>query len=207
MLYPELQMPYMSILEPQKTLLRIATEKAVEDQFESQEEVELAMVLAMQEAEKKAKRTEQRVARRKKRRARMCSTSWRLPLWFKKVTMLLCLAYCAVMALITMIYGIKFTLRGSELERQRDLAQWSDINVTYFNNDSSNMTMLKFQVNGSIALERGFVTEVELANRNLYANDTVEIVRPVMEEVYGPLESVYGKVLNNKEFLILSKST
>jgi hypothetical protein len=112
--------------------------------------------------------------------------------------MLLCLAYCGVMALITMVYGIKFTLRGSELERQRDLAQWSDINVTYFNNDSSNTTLLEIEVNGFLALERGFVTEEELAIWNLYANDTLEVVRPVMEEVYGPLENVYGKVYNYK---------
>jgi hypothetical protein len=31
----------------------------------------------------------------------------RLPLWFKYVTMLLCLAYCSVMALVTIVYGIK----------------------------------------------------------------------------------------------------
>jgi hypothetical protein len=47
----------------------------------------------------------------------------RLPLWFKYVTMLLCLAYCSVMALITIVYGIKFTLRGEKLARQRDVTQ------------------------------------------------------------------------------------
>jgi hypothetical protein len=202
----------MSILQPQKTLLRLATENAIEDQLESHEEVELAMVLATQEAEKRAQRALKRVARRKKKRTRMCRTSRRLPRWFRYVTMFLCLAYCSVMAVITMVYGIKFTIRGEELARQQDLAQFSGINVTYFND--SNVTdgltmqlMMKFELNGSMALERQFVTEEELAkvhnvsvdDVDLYLNKTVEIIRPVAGEVYGALsslENVYGIDLN-----------
>jgi hypothetical protein len=117
----------------------------------------------------------------------------RLPMWFKYVTMFLCLAYCSVMALITIVYGIKFTLRGEELARQQDVTEWSGINITYFNNEITNASMMSFDLNESIALELAFVTQKELATRrnvtdvdlydvNLYANDTVEIVRPVAEE-------------------------
>jgi hypothetical protein len=116
------------------------------------------------------------------------------------------------MAVITMVYGIKFTIRGEELARQQDLAQFSGINVTYFND--SNVTdgltmqlMMKFELNGSMALERQFVTEEELAkvhnvsvdDVDLYLNKTVEIIRPVAGEVYGALsslENVYGIDLN-----------
>jgi hypothetical protein len=108
--------------------------------------------------------------------------------------MVLCLAYCGVMALITIVYGIKFTLRGEELARQQDVTQWSGINITYFDNEV-NASMMGFELNESIALDRAFVTLKELATRrfgnatnatdydvDLYANDTVQIVRPVAEE-------------------------
>jgi hypothetical protein len=146
----------MSILQPQKTLLRLVAEHALEDQLDSHEEAELA--------------------RRRRNGPNAPSVGWS---------------------------GGRRSRIGEELERQQALAQWSDIDVTYFVNNSSNATMLKFQVNSSNALERGFVTEEELATRNLYANDTMEIVRPAMEEVYSSPENVYGKVYNEMEFLIL----
>jgi hypothetical protein len=106
------------------------------------------------------------------------------------------------MALITIVYGIKFTLRGEELARQEDLKQWTDINITYFDSESTNVSisMMSFELNESTALNREFVTLEELAMRRfgnvtnvtdydveMYANDTVKVVRPVAgeeEEVY-----------------------
>jgi hypothetical protein len=107
--------------------------------------------------------------------------------------MFLCLAYCSVMALITIVYGIKFTLLGEELARQQDVTQWSGINITYFNDEITNVSIMSFDLNESIALELELVTQKELATRrnvtdvdlydvDLYANDTVRIVRPVAEE-------------------------
>jgi hypothetical protein len=98
------------------------------------------------------------------------------------------------MALITIMYGIKFTLRGEELARQQDVEEWGGINITYFDNEV-NASMMGFELNGSIALDRAFVTLEELAIRrfgnatnatdydvDLYANDTVQNVRPLAEE-------------------------
>ena len=103
------------------------------------------------------------------------------------------------MALITIVYGIKFALRGEELVRQQELAQWGGINVTYYDDNESLTTMMSFELNISAALEREFVTREELAMEYnvsvsevyLYVNDTVEIVRPVVEaeqEGYGGTE-------------------
>jgi hypothetical protein len=97
------------------------------------------------------------------------------------------------MSTITIVYGIKFTLRGEELARQKDITQCCGINITYFNNESTNASMMSFELNESDALDRAFVTLLELAKRrnftnvdlydvDLYANDTVEIVRAVEEE-------------------------
>jgi hypothetical protein len=80
-------------------------------------------LLATEEAKKRALRADRRTARRKKKRATKCKMDARLPMWFKYVTMFLCLAYCSVMALITIVYGIKFTLRGEELARQQDVTE------------------------------------------------------------------------------------
>jgi hypothetical protein len=152
--------------------------------------------LAVAEAEKRELRAKKRAAKRKKKRTTKCKTAWRLPLWFKYVTMFLCLAYCSVMALITIVYGIKFTLRGEEVARQLDIEAWGTTNITYFNSESTNM--MSFELTESTALDLKFVTRKELATRrnvtnvtdydvDLYANDTVTIVRPVAEgndEVY-----------------------
>jgi hypothetical protein len=107
--------------------------------------------------------------------------------------MLLCLIYVVVMSLITIVYGIKFTLRGEELARQKGILQLSGLNITYFINEITNASMMSFELNESDALDKAFVTLDELATRrnitdvdvydfDLYANDTVRIVRPVAEE-------------------------
>ena len=124
-----------------------------------------------------------------------CGITGRLPMWFRYVTMFLCLAYCIVMTIVTLVYGIKFTLRGEELARQQDVEEWGTVNITYFISESTNASMMSFELNESIALDRAFVTMEELAARrfgnltnatdydvDLYANDTVQIVRPVAEE-------------------------
>jgi hypothetical protein len=105
--------------------------------------------------------------------------------------MLLCLTYCGVMSTITLVYGVKFTLRDAELLRQQDITRCCGLNITYFDDESTNASMMSFELNESDAIEREFVTLKELAKRRfenttdfasydvfLY-NDTVEIVRPV----------------------------
>jgi hypothetical protein len=172
----------------------------------------LAQSLAAAEAEKREVRAKKRAAKRKRTR-----TMGRLPLWFRHVTIFLCLAYCSVMALVTIVYGIKFTLRGEELARQQDLKQWTDINITYFDSESTNasISMMSFELNESIALNRKFVTLEELVMRrfgnvtsvtdydvDMYANDTVKIVRPVAEE-----EEVYLIFGQKGTYTDLSTST
>jgi hypothetical protein len=118
-----------------------------------------AQMLAAEEAKKRALRAEKRAAKRKKARATKCKTAARLTFWFKFVTRFLCLSYCSVMALITVVYGIKFTLRGEELARQQDVEEWGNINITYFEDEITNASMMRFDLNESIALELAFVTE------------------------------------------------
>jgi hypothetical protein len=197
MFYPELKMPYMALAQPIKGSMRgISMEALGYD-----EEIEKAMEKSMKDAEKREKRADWK---RKLKKHRKCKSSMRLPLWFRHVTMFLCLAYCSVMALITIVYGIKFTLRGEELARQQDVTQWGGMNITYFNNESTNASMMSFELNESIALDLAFVTLEELATRrnftyidfydvDRYANDTVEIVRAVEEE-----EDVVYSILGQK---------
>jgi hypothetical protein len=108
------------------------------------------------------------------------------------------------MALITFVYGIKFALRGEELALQQDITRLGDINVTYFNDESTNASMMSFELNESLAFDRAFVTleelsksrygdvaDVDLYGVDLFANETMKIVRPVVEKA----KEVYGTVL------------
>jgi hypothetical protein len=143
-------------------------------------------------------RADKRAAKRRKKRSSKCKAAGRLPLWFKYVTMVLCLVYCSVMSTITLVYGIKFTLRGEELARQRDITQCCGINITYFKDEITNVSMMSFELDEAEAVDRAFVTLEELAERrfsnitdfDLYDvylyNDTVEIVRPMEEVEYEP---------------------
>ena len=107
------------------------------------------------------------------------------------------------MSTITLVYGIKFTLRAEEAERQESLAlefggNGSLANVTYFNNtvNGSNNAELMMQIELPAwdALERGLLTEEQLGQTlNVTAeelpsrvNDTVQVVRPVAEKVPYP---------------------
>jgi hypothetical protein len=49
--------------------------------------------------------------------------------------------------------------------RQQDVTEWGGINITYFNAESTNASMMRFDLNETIALERAFVTGEELAKR------------------------------------------
>jgi hypothetical protein len=161
----------------------------------------LAQSLAAEAAELKALRAAKRAAKRKKRRNKGCKMTGRLPYWFKYVTMILCLTYCSVMSTITLVYGIKFTLRGEKLALEQGLG---DINITYFykidNETTNNVTgafkmtnvsMMSFELNEYDALNRSYVTLENLATRRFgedynasdydvesYANDLVMIEIP-----------------------------
>jgi hypothetical protein len=159
--------------------------------------------LSTQAAEKRHRRADRkRKFKMKCRKATKCGKG-RLPFWFKHVTMFLCLSYVVVMSLITIVYGIKFTLRGEELARQKGILQLSGLNITYFSNEITNASMMSFELNESNALDQAFVTLDELATRrnitdvdaydfDLYANDTVRIVRPVAEEE-DEIYTVFGQ--------------
>jgi hypothetical protein len=173
-LYPELHMPIF--------LDRAATGGHLEHLDDLEE-----ITLAMEEAEKHATAHREKIScrserRRLKRKRGLCSR--RLPKWFSHVTMVLCITYCLVMSSITMVYGIKFTLRAEEADRQAELALVEGANVTTVNGS------MFIRLNASEALARDLITEKELATvlnstideAMLMLNETVEVVRKVVME-------------------------